>query len=84
MSKLIPNDTILRKYLPNQVITVKGEMSLYDKLAPSLDFAEHWAVETFLSESTASRIVALPFGIGAFSAAKDVLSAFSVRGFCTA
>lgn len=56
MSKLIPNDTILRKYLPNQVITVKGEMSLYDKLAPSLDFAEHWAVETFLSESTASRI----------------------------
>ena len=40
--KIITNDRELRMYIPNVLATVEGEMSLYDKMAPSLRAAEAW------------------------------------------
>ena len=43
-------------YIPNQLITIKGETPLFDKLAPFLDLAEAWVKETFTSEPTYNTI----------------------------
>ena len=36
MAKLITNDDTLRQYLPNVFATVKGEMSLFNKIKVNL------------------------------------------------
>lgn len=51
MNRLINNDTDLRRYIPNQVVAVKGEASLFDKIAYWLDTAEQWIFATFCPES---------------------------------
>lgn len=56
MPKIISNDAELRSLIPNQLVTVKGEISLFDKLVPFLDIAEAWVKETFTSESTFNTI----------------------------
>lgn len=56
MPKIISNDAELRSLIPNQLVTVKGEISLFDKLVPFLDLAETWVKETFTSESTFNTI----------------------------
>ena len=40
MAKLINNDDTLRHYLPNVFATVKGEVSLFDKVKVDIDIAE--------------------------------------------
>jgi hypothetical protein len=47
MAKLINNDDTLRHYLPNVFATVKGEVSLFDKVKVDIDLAENWVIETF-------------------------------------
>ena len=47
--KLITNDDTLRHYLPNVFATVKGEVSLFDKVKVDIDLAENWVIETFVS-----------------------------------
>ncbi|MCM1141684.1 MAG: hypothetical protein NC453_24195 [Muribaculum sp.] len=42
MPKLITTDEQLRLLIPNQLVTIKGEVSLFDKLVPFLDLAEEW------------------------------------------
>ena len=49
MAKLINNDDTLRQYLPNVFATVKGEVSLFDKVKVDIDLAENWVIETFVS-----------------------------------
>ena len=58
MNKLITNDTDLRRYIPNQVVAVKGEASLFDKIAYWLDTAEQWIFATFCPESVIDAILA--------------------------
>lgn len=58
MNKLINNDTDLRRYIPNQVVAVKGEASLFDKIAYWLDTAEQWIFATFCPESVIDAILA--------------------------
>lgn len=58
MNKLINNDTYLRRYIPNQVVAVKGEASLFDKIAYWLDTAEQWIFATFCPESVIDAILA--------------------------
>ena len=50
MAKLITNDDTLRQYLPNVFATVKGEVSLFDKVKVDIDLAENWAVNSFTGE----------------------------------
>ena len=50
MAKLINNDDTLRQYLPNVFATVKGEVSLFDKVKVDIDLAENWAVNSFTGE----------------------------------
>ena len=52
MAKLITNDDTLRQYLPNVFATVKGEVSLFDKVKVDIDLAENWVIETFVSSKT--------------------------------
>lgn len=54
--KLITSEEILRKYIPNVLQTVKGEVPLIDKLTSFLDIAEEWVSHTFTSETTFSTI----------------------------
>ena len=50
MAKLINNDDTLRQYLPNVFATVKGEVSLFDKVKVDIDLAQNWAVNSFTGE----------------------------------
>ncbi len=52
MAKLITNDDTLRQYMPNVFATVKGEVSLFDKVKIDIDLAENWVIETFVSAKT--------------------------------
>ena len=52
MAKLITNDDTLRQFLPNVFATVKGEVSLFDKIKVDIDLAENWVIETFVSTKT--------------------------------
>ena len=54
--KLINNDDTLRHYLPNVFATVKGEVSLFDKVKVDIDLAENWVIETFVSTITFNTI----------------------------
>lgn len=56
MAKLINNDDTLRHYLPNVFATVKGEVSLFDKIKVDIDLAENWVIETFVSTKTFNTI----------------------------
>ena len=51
MARLINNDTDLRRFVPQQVCAVKGEQTLYDKIAHWLDSAEQWLFDTFCPEA---------------------------------
>ncbi len=50
-TKLITSDEQIRTYLPNIMITVEGESSLFDKLSPFIESAEQWFKKTFSAES---------------------------------
>ena len=54
--KLITSDSVLRKYIPNVIGNVTGEVSLFDKLTSYLDIAEEWVKNTFTSEVTFNTI----------------------------
>ena len=54
--KLITSEEILRRYIPNVLQTVKGEVALFDKLTSFLDIAEEWVAHTFTSQATFSTI----------------------------
>lgn len=56
MSRLIQNDETLRRYIPNQVVAVKGETSLFDRIAHWLDTAEQWLSDNITSSATLNRI----------------------------
>ena len=56
MAKIINSNEELRLLIPNQLITIKGETPLFDKLAPFLDLAEAWVKDTFTSEPTYNTI----------------------------
>lgn len=56
MAKLITNDDTLRQYLPNVFATVKGEVSLFEKVKVDIDLAENWVIETFTSSKTFNTI----------------------------
>ena len=52
----ITSEVELRKYLPNVFATVKGEVSLFDKVKVDIDLAENWVIETFTSVRTFNAI----------------------------
>lgn len=58
MNRLIPNDETLRRFVPQQVVHVKGEASLFDKIAHWLDTAEQWIFATFCPASVIDAILA--------------------------
>lgn len=58
MNKLIQNDEALRRFVPQQVVHVKGEASLFDKIAYWLDTAEQWIFTTFCPASVIDAILA--------------------------
>ena len=50
---MIQNDAELRQYIPNALVTVSGEQTLYDKLQGDLQLSEAWLARTFgVVEST--------------------------------
>ncbi len=48
MATLITNNNELRNFIPNSIREVKGEIPLFDKLAPFLDMAEKWVCRNFV------------------------------------
>ena len=44
---MIENDTQLRCYIPNALVTVSGEQSLFEKLQVDLQLSEAWFARTF-------------------------------------
>lgn len=56
MARLIPNDETLRLFVPQQVVHVKGETALFDKIASWLDTAGQWLSDNITSAPTLNRI----------------------------
>lgn len=56
MAMLINDNDTLRKYVPNTLKAVAGELSLFDKIQYHLLQAEQWLTATFISSDTMSRI----------------------------
>lgn len=56
MARLIPNDETLRLFVPQQVVHVKGETALFDKIARWLDTAGQWLSDNITSAPTLNRI----------------------------
>ena len=55
---LITNDAQVRQFIPNALVTVEGEKSLFDKIASFLETSEEWLIQTFIPEPTLQEIVA--------------------------
>ena len=53
---MIKNAEMLDRFIPNVLVAVKGEKSLFDKLDMHLLVAEAWLKDTFTSETTFSTI----------------------------
>lgn len=53
---LINDNDTLKKYVPNTLKAVAGELSLFDKIQYHLLQAEQWLIDTFVSSDTMSRI----------------------------
>ena len=47
----INNDNDLRKYIPNALVTVTGEQSLFDKIRVELEISDSWFERTFGMEA---------------------------------
>ena len=54
--RMIKNAEMLDRFIPNVLVSVKGEKSLFDKLDMHLLIAETWLKDTFTSETTFSTI----------------------------
>lgn len=57
MNRLIPNDETLRRFVPQQVCAVKGEASLFDRIAHWFDTAEQWVFTTFCPETVIAEAI---------------------------
>lgn len=55
--KTINDEATLRKYIPNAIVTVKGETPLFDKLVPFLQNAELWVEQHITSATVLSAIM---------------------------
>ena len=53
---LITSNEILLKYIPNVVVSVSGENTLYEKISSYITLAEEWVKNTFTSETTFNTI----------------------------
>ena len=56
MAVMINDNDTLKKYVPNTLKAVAGELSLFDKIQYHLLQAEQWLTDTFGSSDTMSRI----------------------------
>ena len=54
--KIIANNDILMRYVPNSIKPVSGETSLFDKISAHLQQAEDWILTTFMPEGTFNKI----------------------------
>lgn len=61
MQLIINNDTELRRYIPNVMREVKGEVPLFDKLLPFLEMAQLWFCRYFAPAEMLDRI---PYAAG--------------------
>lgn len=58
---MIQNDAELRQYIPNALVTVQGEQSLFDKLKIDLQLSEQWLtnlIGTVPNEFVAGKVIA--------------------------
>lgn len=53
---LITSDTQLRSLIPNQLVTVKGEVSLFDKITSFICEAEQWLFSHFFGEDLLAKL----------------------------
>ena len=58
-TRLITNDTQLRRYMPNVFATAQGETPLFDKVLPWLETAERWLFQQFVGDGYADSFLAL-------------------------
>ena len=56
--RIITNNTILMKFVPNVVSTVEGEETLYQKIEKWLEAAEDWVCRTFTGNTVLTAVAA--------------------------
>lgn len=55
--RIITDQDALADYIPNMIVNVKGETTLFDKIAVHLQAAEDWVIRTFTSQKPFTAIV---------------------------
>ena len=56
MSKLIPDNETLVRFVPNVLKSVQGELALFEKIQSHLEVAEDWLCANFLSANVLDKI----------------------------
>ena len=56
MSKLIPDNETLMRFVPNVLKSVQGELALFEKIQSHLEVAEDWLTANFLSATVLDKI----------------------------
>ena len=59
MSKLIPDNETLVRFVPNVLKSVQGELALFEKIQSHLEVAEDWLTANFLSAPVLEMLVAV-------------------------
>lgn len=54
--KLVTDNDVLMRYVPNSIKPVAGEISLFEKIEDHLQLAEDWLLTYFMPEATFTRI----------------------------
>lgn len=70
---IVNSDSVLRKYFPNTLVTVTGEIPLFDKVTPFLEMAEEWVMQYLTSAATFAEILGLAEGSIARSATVKII-----------
>lgn len=60
---IIKSNELLLQYIPNTIATVKGEVSLFDKMTPFLELSEKWFADNILSNPVLEDIAGSEMGV---------------------
>lgn len=60
---IIKSNELLLQYIPNTIATVKGEVSLFDKMTPFLELSEKWFADNILSKPVLEDIAGSEMGV---------------------
>lgn len=79
MSKLFKSDADVRQFLPNMILSVKGEVPLLEKISTYVDNAENWVMANFTGAAIFDDIAKMPEEAKPLNCLKKLVMAKTLR-----